>query len=71
MTTRIPSSLTRSQGAGAPDRQPRREPTAAQRAMMTSSQLRAYYERRGEWGVTQEWKDEHFPFQVAPTGRRP
>jgi hypothetical protein len=44
------SALSRRNGSAGPDETPRRrEPSAAQLAMMTADQLRDYYRRRGEW----------------------
>jgi hypothetical protein len=47
--SRFPSALTRSSGDSGPLLRRRREPTAAQLAMMNSDQIRAYYQSRGEW----------------------
>jgi hypothetical protein len=48
--TRFPSALRRSDGSDIDlDTPRRREPSAAKLAMMTADQLKAYYQRRGEW----------------------
>jgi hypothetical protein len=44
----FPSALRRSDGASEPP--PRRQgPTPKEIAMMSADQLKAYYQRRGEW----------------------
>lgn len=47
--TKFPAAITRSQASGASEPIRPKEPTAAEVATMTSSQLRAYYERTGRW----------------------
>jgi hypothetical protein len=44
----IPSALRRSDGASEPPRR-RQGPSKADLAMMTSAQLKDYYQKRGEW----------------------
>jgi hypothetical protein len=70
MSRSLPSALIRSQSSGgAPERQPRREPSPAQLAMMTADQLKSYHERKGTWGMTPEQREQAFPFANQPTAR--
>lgn len=60
---KFPSGITRAQASGGDslDRKPpRRGPTPAEFAMMSSKQLKIYYQRTGQWPekVTQDAQPE-------------
>jgi len=49
MDSILPTALTRDSASGDAPRPKRKGPTAEQFAMMTPSQLKSFYQSRGEW----------------------
>jgi hypothetical protein len=57
--SRFPSALQRHHGSDGPVRAKRVGPTAAEVAMMTAEQYKAYAQRRGEWQGADREAIEH------------